>query len=176
MAEIFTRRKHSTGISALRSRGNAATELRLLALFRARHFNGWRRGASLRRKGEGLEFKAFRVRPDFAFRAHRLAVFVDDCCWPGCPLHATPPSGGKSFPPTAPATAASPAPCAPWAGASSGSGTQRGSAKMITTPEWPRSASAKVIGAGTLRAAPITTRTLPPKRPPPPRPPLPALG
>jgi DNA mismatch endonuclease (patch repair protein) len=35
--------------------------------------------------------KAFRVNPDFVFRAHRLAVFVDGCFWHGCPLHATQP-------------------------------------------------------------------------------------
>jgi len=77
MADIFSRKKRSAVMSALRSRGNAATELRLLALFRAHRITGWRRGATLRRKGEGLKLKAFRVKPDFAFRVHRLAVFVD---------------------------------------------------------------------------------------------------
>ncbi|MFM9952447.1 MAG: hypothetical protein ACKVVO_00165 [Opitutaceae bacterium] len=35
--------------------------------------------------------KAFQVNPDFVFRAQRLTVFVDGCCWHGCPLHATQP-------------------------------------------------------------------------------------
>lgn len=47
----------------------------------------WRRGATLRRKGEGPNLKAFGVKPDFVFRPHRLAVFVDAWFWPGCPLH-----------------------------------------------------------------------------------------
>jgi G:T-mismatch repair DNA endonuclease (very short patch repair protein) len=47
MADIFSRKKHSAVMSAIRSRGNAATELRLLALFRAHGITGWRRGASL---------------------------------------------------------------------------------------------------------------------------------
>jgi DNA mismatch endonuclease (patch repair protein) len=128
VAEIFTRRKHSTGISALRSRGNAANELRLLALFRVHGITGWRRGASLQWKGEGLKLKAFRVKPDFVFRPHRRAVFADGCFWPGCPLHATPPKTNaafwrKSFPPTAPATASSPAACAGSAGACCGFGS-----------------------------------------------------
>jgi len=97
VAEIFTRRKHSTGISALRSRGNAANELRLIALFRVHGITGWRRGASLQWKGEGLKLKAFRVKPDFVFRPHRRAVFADGCFWPGCPLHATPPKTNAAF-------------------------------------------------------------------------------
>ena len=84
-------------MSALRSRGNAATELRLLALFRAHGLTGWRRGATLRRKGEGPRLKAFRVIPDFVFRPHRLAVFVDGCFWHGCPRHATSPKTNAAF-------------------------------------------------------------------------------
>jgi DNA mismatch endonuclease (patch repair protein) len=53
MADIFSRKKRSAVMSALRSRGNAATELRLLALFRAHRLTGWRRGATLRGKAKG---------------------------------------------------------------------------------------------------------------------------
>jgi hypothetical protein len=35
-------------MSAIRSRSNAATELRLIALVRANGITGWRRGATLR--------------------------------------------------------------------------------------------------------------------------------
>lgn len=91
MADIFTKRKRSAVMSAIRSRGNAATELRLIAVFRAHGITGWRRGASLQWKVEGLKLKKFRVKPDFVFGARRLAVFVDGCCWHGCPLHATQP-------------------------------------------------------------------------------------
>jgi DNA mismatch endonuclease (patch repair protein) len=91
MADIFTKRKRSAVMSAIRSRGNAATELRLIAVFRAHGITGWRRGASLQWKVEGLKLKKFRVKPDFVFGARRLAVFVDGCFWHGCPLHATQP-------------------------------------------------------------------------------------
>ena len=79
MTDLFTRKKRSAVMSAIRSHGHAATEQRLLALFRAHGITGWRRGATLRRKGEGPRLKAFRVKPDFVFRPHRLAVFVDGC-------------------------------------------------------------------------------------------------
>jgi DNA mismatch endonuclease (patch repair protein) len=85
MADIFTRKKRSTVMSAIRSRGNAATELRLIALFRAHGFTGWRRGATLRGPAARANAKPFRVKPDFVFRSHRLAVFVDGCFWHGPP-------------------------------------------------------------------------------------------
>ena len=91
MADIFTKRKRSAAMSAIRAHGDAATKLRLIALFRAHGITGWRRGASLQRKVEGLKLKKFRVKPDFVFGARRLAVFVDGCCWHGGPLGATSP-------------------------------------------------------------------------------------
>ena len=36
-------------------------------------------------------------KPDFVFRSHRLAVFVDGCFWHGCPLHATSPKTNADF-------------------------------------------------------------------------------
>ena len=77
MADIFTKRKRSAVMSAIRSRGNAATELRLIAVFRAHGITGWRRGATLHWPADAAKPKAFRVKPDFVFRARRLAVFVD---------------------------------------------------------------------------------------------------
>lgn len=122
MADIFSRRQRSAVMSAIRSHGNAATELRLIAIFRAHGFAGWRRGASLRRKVEGGKLKSFRVKPDFVFRAQRLAVFVDGCsrlrlsamagksgtAVPSMPRSRkpTPRSGAEKSPPTAPATGA----------------------------------------------------------------------
>jgi DNA mismatch endonuclease (patch repair protein) len=38
-----------------------------------------------------------RVRPDFIFPKHRLAVFVDGCFWHGCPGHGTQPKGNAAF-------------------------------------------------------------------------------
>jgi len=37
------------------------------------------------------------VRPDFVFRAQRVAVFVDGCFWHGCPRHATRPKQNRKF-------------------------------------------------------------------------------
>lgn len=84
-------------MAAIRSRGNAATELRLIAIFRAHGFTGWRRGATLRGKMKGGTGRPFRVKPDFVFRAQGLAVFVDGCFWHGCPLHATQPKNNAAF-------------------------------------------------------------------------------
>ena len=67
-------------MSLIRSRGNRATELRLIALMREHGITGWRRNAPVFGK------------PDFAFRRERVAVFVDGCFWHGCPRHATKPA------------------------------------------------------------------------------------
>ena len=85
MADIFTRAKRSGVMSRIRSRGNRATELRLIALMRAHGITGWRRNARLFGK------------PDFVFRAARLAVFVDGCFWHACPRHATMPRNNRAF-------------------------------------------------------------------------------
>ena len=85
MADIFTRAKRSEVMSLIRSRGNRATELRLIALMRAHGITGWRRNARLFGK------------PDFVFRAARLAVFVDGCFWHACPRHATMPRSNRAF-------------------------------------------------------------------------------
>ena len=85
MADIFTRAKRSEVMSLIRSRGNRATELRLIALMRAHGITGWRRNAALFGK------------PDFVFRAARLAVFVDGCFWHACPRHATMPRSNRAF-------------------------------------------------------------------------------
>jgi len=97
MTDIFSRKKRSSVMAAVRSRGNAATERRLIAIFRAHGITGWRRGAVLRRKVARAKSEPFRVRPDFVFRARKLAVFVDGCFWRGCPLHATQPKTNAAF-------------------------------------------------------------------------------
>ncbi len=67
------------------SKDNKATELRLIAIFRANGITGWRRNRPLFGK------------PDFVFRARKLAVFVDGCFWHGCPLHAPQPKTNAAF-------------------------------------------------------------------------------
>lgn len=48
MPDIFTQRKRSAVMAAIRSHGNKATELRLIRVFRAHGITGWRRGCSHR--------------------------------------------------------------------------------------------------------------------------------
>lgn len=59
-------------MSAIRSRGNASTELRVATLLRKAGLSGWRRHQDL--PGH----------PDFVFKSRRLAIFVDGCFWHGC--------------------------------------------------------------------------------------------
>ena len=80
MADVFTPAKRSAVMSLIRSRGNRATELRLIALMREQGITGWRRNAPVFGK------------PDFIFRREHIAVFVDGCFWHGCPRHATKPA------------------------------------------------------------------------------------
>ena len=116
MPDVFTKAKRSDVMSRIRSRGNKATELALMRVFRAQGITGWRRQISLSPKVPGSKVKAqtsqgtsprppsrsgegegFRVRPDFVFPKLRLAVFVDGCFWHGCPLHETKPKNNAAF-------------------------------------------------------------------------------
>src|SRR6266851_8011485 len=85
MPDVFSKRQRSEIMSRVRSRGNLATELRLIAIFREFKLRGWRR-----------KNKVF-GRPDFVFRSVRLAVFVDGCFWHGCELHRNVPKTNASF-------------------------------------------------------------------------------
>ena len=85
MAGIFTKAKRSAVMALIRLRGNKATELRMIALFRAHGITGWRRNARVFGK------------PDFVFRGAKVAVFVDGCFWHGCPRHATQPKTRATF-------------------------------------------------------------------------------
>lgn len=72
MADIWSKQKRSEVMGLIRSRGNRRTELRMIAAFREVGITGWRRHLPLP------------GRPDFAFRAARVLVFVDGCFWHGC--------------------------------------------------------------------------------------------
>ena len=85
MADIFTKAKRSEVMGRVRSRGNAATELRLIAIFRLHGITGWRRNRPLF------------GRPDFVFPTERVAVFVDGCFWHGCPRHYNAPASHAAF-------------------------------------------------------------------------------
>jgi DNA mismatch endonuclease (patch repair protein) len=85
MADIFSREKRSEIMSQVRSRGNRATEVRLVRVFRKHRLVGWRR--NIRLFGN----------PDFVFPAERLAIFVDGCFWHSCPLHGSIPLNNRPF-------------------------------------------------------------------------------
>lgn len=85
MADIWTQSKRSEVMSRIKGRGNKATELRLIGIFKAHRITGWRRHWPLEGK------------PDFVFPKLKLAVFVDGCFWHGCPLHATQPKSNSDF-------------------------------------------------------------------------------
>ena len=72
-------------MAAVRSKGNRETELRLVDILRAAGITGWRRHQTLP------------GRPDFVFRAERLAVFVDGCFWHGCPQHCRMPAANSRY-------------------------------------------------------------------------------
>ena len=85
MTDVLSRKQRSRVMAAVRSKGNTATELKIISIFRAHGIKGWRRNQQLP------------GRPDFVFRRERLAVFVDGCFWHGCRWHCRMPKSRKSF-------------------------------------------------------------------------------
>lgn len=75
VADVFTTAQRSAVMAAVCSRGNRATEGKLVDLLRSHGITGWRRHAALPGK------------PDFVFPRERLIVFVDGCFWHGCAKH-----------------------------------------------------------------------------------------
>jgi DNA mismatch endonuclease, patch repair protein len=63
-----------------------------LALRRALHKQGYRY-----RKDYRLDLTGARVRPDIAFTARRVAVFVDGCFWHCCPQHGSQPANNTWY-------------------------------------------------------------------------------
>jgi len=98
MADIFSKRKRSAVMAAIRSTGNKGTEQRLAALFRAHGITGWRRQQKLRIVDCGLRKGTVRrASVDFVFRSERVCVFVDGCFWHACPRHGTQPAANRAF-------------------------------------------------------------------------------
>lgn len=73
MVDMWTPEQRSEVMRRIRSSGNAATELKLISIFKQYGVKGWRRNVELKGK------------PDFVFRRERLVVFVDGCFWHKCP-------------------------------------------------------------------------------------------
>ncbi|HEX4259440.1 MAG TPA: very short patch repair endonuclease [Streptosporangiaceae bacterium] len=63
-----------------------------LALRRALHRLGYRF-----RKDHRLDLPERRVRPDIAFTARKVAVFVDGCFWHACPEHGSRPAVNQGY-------------------------------------------------------------------------------
>jgi len=85
MADVFSKQKRSEIMSRVRGKGNKATELKLIALFREHGIKGWRRN-----------YPAF-GKPDFVFPKERVAVFVDGEFWHGHPTRAKIPEENREF-------------------------------------------------------------------------------
>jgi DNA mismatch endonuclease (patch repair protein) len=63
-----------------------------LALRSALHAMGYRYRKDLR-----LDLPQRRVRPDIAFTARKVAVFVDGCFWHACPQHGSQPKNNEWY-------------------------------------------------------------------------------
>lgn len=85
MADIWSKKKRSEVMALIRSKGNKVTELGLASLFRSAGISGWRRNQKVFGK------------PDFVFRKHHLAVFVDGCFWHGCPRCYRGPDSNRKY-------------------------------------------------------------------------------
>jgi DNA mismatch endonuclease (patch repair protein) len=71
MADTFSKDKRSLIMSAVRSRGNKSTELKLIQIFKEFGIKGWRRRYKLLGN------------PDFVLAKRHIAVFADGCFWHG---------------------------------------------------------------------------------------------
>jgi len=85
MVDTVSKLKRSQVMASIRSYGNQNTELKLIGIFRANGITGWRRKQAVVGK------------PDFIFRSHRLAIFVDGCFWHGCSRHCRMPKTRVSY-------------------------------------------------------------------------------
>jgi len=85
VSDVFSKAKRSQVMAAIRSKGNKATELKLVSIFRANGIVGWRRNHKTMGK------------PDFIFRNERIALFVDGCFWHGCPIHCRMPNSNRRY-------------------------------------------------------------------------------
>jgi DNA mismatch endonuclease (patch repair protein) len=72
-------------MALIRSKGNKATELKLIRILRAWRITGWRRHPRLP------------GRPDFVFPRQRIAIFIDGCFWHGCRWHCRRPKSRLSY-------------------------------------------------------------------------------
>lgn len=73
----------SKNMAAIRSRGNATTELQLAKLLWGAGLRGYRKHWPVAGK------------PDFAWPGRKIAIFVDGCFWHGCRCKTLPRTNGE---------------------------------------------------------------------------------
>lgn len=101
MADIVSKRKRSEMMAAVKPRGNLTTERAIKSLFRQHSIKGWRCHQAIQliapNGDRSIRSRRAWVRPDFAFRKERVAVFVDGCFWHRCPTHYRTPKTNAVF-------------------------------------------------------------------------------
>lgn len=85
MSDVFTKKKRSQVMSRIRGKGNKETEEIIASLLRRNNLVGWRR------------HQPVFGHPDFIFRKHQLALFIDGCFWHCCPRHSNLPANNRIF-------------------------------------------------------------------------------
>ncbi|MCH5321846.1 MAG: DNA mismatch endonuclease Vsr [Eubacterium sp.] len=85
MSDVFDKSKRSAIMSAVHSKKNKSTELKLIELFKKNNIQGWRRNYNV--KGH----------PDFVFLDKKVAVFVDGCFWHGHDCRNTRPADNADY-------------------------------------------------------------------------------
>ena len=85
MTDMFSPRERSRIMSKIRSRGNAATELRFIEILKKYKLAGWQRGVNL--AGQ----------PDFVFLSKKVVVFIDGDFWHGNPRNFRLPKSNISY-------------------------------------------------------------------------------
>ena len=85
MADIFEKEKRSKIMSAVHSKQNKSTEMKLIKIFKENGIIGWRRNYKV--KGH----------PDFVFPDKKIAIFVDGCFWHGHDCRNTRPADNAEY-------------------------------------------------------------------------------
>ena len=85
MADIFEKEKRSKIMSAVHSKQNKSTEMKLIKIFKENGSVGWRRNYKV--KGH----------PDFVFPDKKIAIFVDGCFWHGHDCRNTRPADNAAY-------------------------------------------------------------------------------
>lgn len=85
MTDVFSKRKRSEVMRAVKSTGNQSTEIKLIRVFKENKFSGWRRN-----------YKLF-GHPDFVFPKLKVVVFADGCFWHGHNCRNTKPANHAEY-------------------------------------------------------------------------------